>query len=134
MSKYKDPSAIENQIFHKDDLTFRIIEIIDQEKDLNRSLQQVCDTIAGNSHLKNTVSARISFNQQFIQSQQFEETSVVVKHDFKLPDGKKGFVELFLSPQSITFPSGSVIDEAESTLKMIATLLVGKNSARTANL
>ncbi len=125
MSKKTDTSVVKNQLFQQDDLTFRIIEILGQGKELNGSLQLVCDVIAGNSVNENTVSVRISFNGLFFQSHRFEESSVVVKHHFELPDQKNGWIELFLSHQCISNSSGTVIDEAESTLVIIGSLLVG---------
>ena len=125
MSKNTDTSATENHVFLQDDLTFRIIEILEQGKDLNRSLQQVCDAVTGNSVVENSVSVRISFNGQTFQSHRFEETSVEIKQIFHLPDHKNGLIELFLSQPCISNSSGSVIDEAELMLKTIGTLLVG---------
>lgn len=125
MLKNTDPSATGNQIFQNDDLILRIIEILAQGKDLNQSLQQVCDAVTGNSVSENSVSVRISFNGQTFQSHRFEETSVEIKQVFKLPDHRNGLIELFLSPPYISSFSGSVIEEAESTLKTIGSLLVG---------
>jgi hypothetical protein len=125
MSKKTDPTSKENHIFLQDDLTFRIIEILDQGKDLNLSLQQVCDAVTGNSVSENSVSVRISFNGQTFQSHRFEETSLEIKQIFGLPDRKNGLIELFISQSCISSSSGSVIEEAESTLKTIVTLLVG---------
>src|SRR5665648_1013915 len=131
MKKKTDPSEVKTDsplrlmLFVREHLTSRIIEILDIGKELNQSLLQVCDAIAVTSAFENEVFVRISYNKQTFQSQQFEETSVVVKHDFQLPDSNKGLIELFLSHQIITHFSGTAIEEAESTLKMIAPLLVG---------
>jgi len=97
MSRNTDLSTSENHIFLQDDLTFRIIEILDQGKDLSRSLQQVCDAVTGNSVSENSVSVRISFNGQTFQSHWFEETSLVIKQIFELPDHRNGLIELFIS-------------------------------------
>jgi hypothetical protein len=130
MGKNTDPSGIEIHspksagLFEKEDLTFRIIEILDKGKDLGWSLQHVCDAITATSTIENAVFARISFNNQTFRSHPFEETSVEIKHDFRLPDNKTGLFELFLSHQSITHFSGSVVEEAESILKVILPLIV----------
>lgn len=131
MKKYTDPWKIEEHspkrpaLFENENLAFRIIDILDKGSELGRSLQQVCDTITQNSTIVNAVSVRITFNNQLFQSQLFEETSMVVKHDFQLPEHKKGLLELFLSHQSIALFAGSIIEDAESTLRIIAPLLVG---------
>lgn len=125
MSKISDPLVTGHHIFQQKILTFRIIEILDQEKDLKQSLLKVCDAIAGNSIPKNSISVNISFNGQIFQNHLFKETLVKVKRDFELPDSKNGVVELFLSHQIISNSSGSVLEEAESTLKTITTLLIG---------
>lgn len=118
MGKYTD-------LFLKDDLMPRLIEILDEAEDANWSLQHICDTIVQNSCSPGQVSARIVYNGQTFQNQSFEETSVVVKNDFQLPDKQKGQIELFLSLELISGSSGSIIQEAESALKMITPLLVG---------
>lgn len=125
MSKNTDPSANGNHIFQQEDLTFQIIEILGQGKDLNQSLQQVCDAITGNLVTENSVAVRISFSGNIFQSRGFEETAVVVKQNFHLPDGTDGLIELFLSQLIISKSSGGLIDEAESSLKLIGSLLVG---------
>ena len=102
MKNFKDTpntdktSVQKSGLFVKEDLTFRIIEILDKEKEINRALQHVCDAIAANCIVKNAVSVRILFHNQVFQSPHFEETTVIVKHDFQLPDQNKGLVELFL--------------------------------------
>jgi hypothetical protein len=101
MRKIKDPSGIKiispkkAGLFEKEDLTFRIIEILDKGKDLGWSLQQVCDAVTAASTIENAVFARISFNNQIFRSHPFEETSVEVKHDFRLSDNKRDFSNCF---------------------------------------
>jgi len=114
-----------SELFLQKDLTFEIIDILDKGKDLGNSLQQFCDAIARNSVTDNSVFASISLNGQLFRSHPFQETSIVVKHEFRLPDSKKGLVELFLlHPENIHF-SGILIEEAEATLLIIVPLLVG---------
>jgi len=125
MFKNTDTSAAGNQIFHKEDLTSRLIEILAQGKDLNRSLQQVCDVITGNLVTEDSVAVRISFNGQIFQSRVFEETPAVVTQTFHLPGGIDGLIEFFLSDMIISNSYGILINEAESTMKLIASLLVG---------
>ena len=131
MKKNIDPWRIEEHspkrpaLFAKEDLTFRIIDILDKASDLGWALQQVCDAMIQNSTIENAVFVRISFNNQVFKSHSFEETSVVVKHDFQLPDHKKGLVELFLSHEAIALFPGSIIEDAESTLGIILPLVVG---------
>ena len=131
MKKNIDPWGIEEHspkrpaLFAKEDLTFRIIDILDKGSDLGWALQQVCDAMIQNSTIENAVFVRISFNNQVFKSHSFEETSVVVKHDFQLPDHKKGLVELFLSHEAIALFPGSIIEDAESTLGIILPLVVG---------
>lgn len=112
-------------LFSTDDLTLRIIRIMDQEKNLSDALHQVCNTIYEVSDPEKTVSASITFDGQTFRNQIFTETSVIVKHDFRLPENKKGFIELFLSDSSPAHFSGDQIDDAESALQIIVPLLVG---------
>ncbi len=114
-----------SELFQQQNLTLRIIEILDKGKDLNWSLQHVCDTIAETTIVEKSVFVRISFNQKIFRSHPFEETSVVVKNDFHLPDNQIGLIELFLTHDCISHSSGQVVEEAESALKIIAPLLVG---------
>ena len=113
------------ELFLRDDLMIRLIEILGEAENVHWSLQHICDTIAGNSAKANAVSVRISFNGQTYLNHQFEETSVLVKNDFQLPDDQKGMIELFLSHSVIANSSGNSIEEAESTLRMITPLIVG---------
>ena len=113
------------ELFLHDDLIIRLIEILGEAENVHWSLQDICDTIAGNSAKANAVSVRISFNGQTYLNHQFEETSVLVKNDFQLPDDQKGMIELFLSHSVIANSSGNSIEEAESTLRMITPLIVG---------
>ena len=112
-------------LFSTDDLTLRIIRIMDQEKNLSDALQKVCNAIYDVSDPEKTVSASIVFDGQTFCNQAFTETSVIVKNDFRLPENKKGFIELFLSDSSPAHFSGDQIDEAESALQIIVPLLVG---------
>jgi len=131
MKKNTDPWGSEEHspkrpaLFDKENLTFRIIEILDKGSELGSSLQQVCDAITQNSTMENAAFVRISFNKKVFQSQLFQETTVVVKRDFKLPDNKEGCLELFLTHESIALFAGSILEDAESTLRIIAPLLVG---------
>ncbi|MDP2338993.1 MAG: PEP/pyruvate-binding domain-containing protein [Bacteroidota bacterium] len=131
MKKNTVPAGIEKHspersiLFTQRVLTLRIIEILDTARDLDQSLKQVCNVITETSTIKNAVSVRISFNKQIFQSLHFEETTVIVKHDFQLSDSKKGLVELFLLHQGITHFSGTVIEEAESVMKIVVPLLIG---------
>ena len=131
MKKNTDPWGSEEHspkrpaLFEKENLTFRIIEILDKGSELGSSLQQVCDAITQNSTMENAAFVRISFNKKVFQSQLFQETTVVVKRDFKLPDNKEGCLELFLTHESIALFAGSILEDAESTLRIIAPLLVG---------
>ncbi|HAQ19363.1 MAG TPA: hypothetical protein DCR40_09060 [Prolixibacteraceae bacterium] len=131
MSKNANTSLKENsspdqlQLFNKEHLTFRIIEILEKENDMDRALQRFCDAIALQSHNENAVCVRLSFDGLTYLSQNFEETSVVVKHGFHIPDRKHSLIELFLSDQIISDSSGSVIIDAELTIKTIGSLLVG---------
>ena len=111
MKKNIDPWAIEEHspkrpaLFAKEELTFRIIDILDKGSDVAWALQQVCDAMIQHSTIENAVFVRISFHNNAYLSHPFEETLVVVKHDFQLPDKKKGLVELFLSHEAIAlFP------------------------------
>ena len=131
MEQYTDPSGTKvqsvkpSELFQREDLTLRIIEIIGQGRDLDQSLQLVCDGIAASSVRGNTVFVSISFMNQTYRSQAFEETSVLVKHDFQIANNEKGHLELFLSHQVILDSSGLAVEDAESVLKTIAPLLVG---------
>ncbi|HZK98172.1 MAG TPA: PEP/pyruvate-binding domain-containing protein [Prolixibacteraceae bacterium] len=112
-------------LFVQEDLILRIIEILAKGKDVKSSLQQVCGTFTGTSVTPNSVFVRISFNGQTFRNYPFEETSIVVKSDFQLPDGQNGHIKLFLSHQNETHFSGALIKEAEETLIIIVPLLVG---------
>jgi len=131
MNNNTDPKAIEDQqpkrdlLFNKEQLTFRIIEILDLGGDLDGSLQLFCNSITQNSTIESAVYVRISFNEHVIQSLLFEETLVVLKRGFHLPDHKKGTLELYLSPLCIAKLNGSIIAEAELILEIIMPLLVG---------
>ncbi len=113
------------ELFFKDDLTFKLIEILDQGRNLETSLQKFCNVIAGSSMVDKSVFVSISYNDQRFRSQSFEETSVVVRHEFQLSHGKKGLIELFLThPDHVHF-SGRFVEEAESLLKVVVSLLIG---------
>ncbi len=130
MGKNTDPSKAplrqkRSALFSQKDLTLRLIEILNSAKDMNLSLQQVCNVITGCSVAENTVSVHISFNNQSFRSHLFNETSLVVKNDFQMPDKKQCLVELYLSHQTITHSTEAVIEEAETILKIISSVLVG---------
>jgi CheY-like chemotaxis protein len=124
-STNKAPETASYHLFSTDDLTLRIIRIMDQEKNLNDALQKACNAIYEVSDLEKTVSASIVFDGQTFRNQTFTETSVLVKHDFRLPENKKGFIELFLSDSSPAHFSGDQVNEAELALQIIVPLLVG---------
>jgi len=84
MKKNTDPWAVEEHLPHRpslfanEDLTLRIIQILDKGKELGGSIQQVCDCIAQHSTLVNAVSVRIRFNELVFQSLSFEESPIMV--------------------------------------------------------
>ena len=113
------------ELFLNDELTLRLVEILDQGQNLETSLQHVCDAIAGSSVNKKSVFVSILFNDQLFHSQPFSETSIVVRKEFQLSPSKKGRIELFLThPDQVHF-SGRLIEEAESVLKFAVPILVG---------
>ncbi|MBL7973152.1 MAG: hypothetical protein JNL03_16655, partial [Prolixibacteraceae bacterium] len=77
-----------------------IIEILDKAEKLNPSLQLACDAVAQAATEKATVFVRISFSGETFRSHPFEETSMVARHNFRVPGNKTGFVELFLAHQA----------------------------------
>jgi len=113
------------ELFVRDDLTFRIIEILNEAKDLDGSLQKICDVVAENSTPETSIFIRISFSKQTFRSQLFEETQTLVRQEFLLPDKKPGVIELFLSHPDQTKSFETEIEEAESILRIIVPLLVG---------
>ena len=124
-ARSKKISATTSGLFLHEKLTSGIIGILDKAEKLNQSLQLVCDAIAGAATMENTVFVSISFDGQTFRSHPFEETSVLVKHDFQLPGNKTGLAGLFLAHHSNTPFSGTLIEEAETSLKTIVPLLVG---------
>jgi hypothetical protein len=113
------------ELFLKDELASKLIEILDQGRDLETSLQNACDAIAGCSINGKSVFVSILFNDQQFHSQPFIETSVVVRKEFQLPQNKKGLIGLFLAdPGPIQF-TGSFVGETESVFKIAVPLLVG---------
>jgi len=125
-STYKKPQNQHNQrLFLLEDLTFRMIGIMDKERNLNASLQQVCDTISDASSPRNYAAISITFDGKTIRNHSFEETSVVIKHHFQLPKDQKGIVEIFLPYQQQDHFDETLIDNAELALKTIVPLLVG---------
>jgi len=131
MEKNSDTSGTEGisvegaGLFIQHELTSRIIGILDKGKDLDQSLQLVCDAIFETTVAENSVFARISFDDKEFQSKNFKETPSALKHYFHSPDNRKGTVELFLAPQKNDHLFGPVISEAESSFDFIVPLLVG---------
>ena len=75
--------------------------------------------------IENTAYARIFFGYQTFISHPFEETPLVVKNEFYLPDGQSSSDELFIRTQNGTGLSATVLDEVKMTLEKIIPLLVG---------
>lgn len=113
------------RLFLIDDLTFRIIQIMDKGTNLDDSLVEVCEVISSACISGNRVSVCISFDGKIHQNQNFSETSIEIKHKFKLPDKQIGLIELFLSQENQEHLAESLIEDAELTLKTISPLLVG---------
>lgn len=112
-------------LFVLDDLTLRIIDILNEAKDLHGSLQKICDTIARNSVTEISVFVRISFSNQVFRSYLFEETPTLLKCDLPIADNKTGIIELYLSHPD---PAKSLVEEietAELAMMRITPLLVG---------
>lgn len=112
-------------LFLNDELTYQIIQIIDSRKNLDDSLIEVCKAISSSRTSGNHVSVCISFDEKKYQNQDFNETSIEIKHKFELPDKQVGTIELFLSHENREHFAGSLIEDAELTLKTVAPLLVG---------
>ena len=113
------------ELFLKDELILKLIEILNQGGNLETSLQKVCNAIVNNSFDNGIVFASILFDEQRYRSHPFEETSIVVRQEFQLSQSRKGHIELFLPRQDTIHFSGMLVEEAESILKIIAPLLVG---------
>jgi hypothetical protein len=112
-------------LFERDVLIGKTIEILANGVDIRTSLQQVCEAFYACVVTGNSFSVRILFDEQVFTNHPFQETSVVVKSDFHLPDGQSGTTELFLAAQEQTSTSIAIVEEAEKTLRVINPLLVG---------
>lgn len=112
-------------LFLSSGLIFRIIEILEKKLTLNDALQQICEIVSSSVLSENKVSAAITFGGKTFRNQLFEETSVEVKQHFRLPDNQEGMIELFLPYTSKKQFPGNLIEEAETVLKIISSLLVG---------
>lgn len=112
-------------LFLIDELTYRIIQIIDSRKNLDDSLIEVCEAISSACTSGNHVSVRISFDGKTYKNQDFSENSIEIKNKFELPDKQVGTIELFLSNENQDHISGSLIEDAELALKTVTPLLVG---------
>lgn len=113
------------QLFLINDLTFRVIQIMDSGKNLDESLYQICETISDVSASENPVSASITFGGKTYKNLNFRKTSVEVKHKFELPDQKQGWIELFLLHENQAHFPENIIEDAELTLRTISPLIVG---------
>ena len=113
------------ELFILGQLTAKIIGILDAGKNLDQSLQQICDAIFESTVTENAVFVRISFDNKEFRSKQFEKTASASIRYFHSPDNKKGAVELFLSSVENNEILGSAISEAESALNTVVPLLVG---------
>ncbi|HWS01209.1 MAG TPA: hypothetical protein VN249_11370, partial [Prolixibacteraceae bacterium] len=111
--------------FLQEFLMLRVIGILGREEDLNASLQQVCDALAGAATSPHSVYARISLNGRNFESQPFKESVIEAKSTFSLPDGQNGFVTLFLQDQDGSKFSDDWTKEADEILKIMVPLLIG---------
>jgi hypothetical protein len=113
--------AKKSTLFNREKLTSGIVKILEEGRDLTVSLQQVCDVLKACSADIDAVHVCLSLNDIVIQNAGFEETSVVLKREFQLPDRKQAVIELYLSPEV----ADAVPAEAESILKFVIPLVVG---------
>lgn len=113
------------QLFLINDLTFRVIQIMDGGKNLDESLYQICETISDVSASENPVSASITFDGKTYKNRKFKETPVEVKHKLELPDQKQGYIKLFLLPEDQAHFPANIIEDAKLTLRTISPLIVG---------
>lgn len=131
MSKNTDRLSKKNEkeqkqhLFFLENLIFKIIELTASAKNLEDSIQQLCQTITDASLPQRNVSIQITFDNKIYQNQNFIETDIEVKHHFELPDKHKGTIELFLPGLNNLPFSGKLIDEAEKTLQSLIPLLIG---------
>ena len=73
--------------FLQEFLMLRVIGILGREEDLNASLQQVCDALAGAATSPHSVYARISLNGRSFESQPFKESGIEAKSTFSFFSG-----------------------------------------------
>ncbi|MCK9411717.1 MAG: pyruvate, phosphate dikinase [Prolixibacteraceae bacterium] len=102
-----------------------MIEILNKGRDLKVSLLQICDAFTRSLVIENLACARIHFGNQIFISQNFEETAIVVRKEFHLPDGQGGAIELFVRREEGPDWSSALMEEANQTLEKIVPLLVG---------
>jgi CheY-like chemotaxis protein len=112
-------------LFEQDNLIGRMIEILNKGRDLKVSLLQICDAFTRSLVIENLACARIHFGNQIFISQNFEETAIVVRKEFHLPDGQGGAIELFVRREEGPDWSSALMEEANQTLEKIVPLLVG---------
>jgi hypothetical protein len=112
-------------LFIHEKLMLRIIEIMDKNRDMHSSLQEVCDAFTCSQVVDHSVSSRISFGDHLLVGNPFAETSVVVKKSFQLPDGQLGLVELFLFPQKLPVAMEALAEDAGQILNVVVPLLIG---------
>lgn len=104
-------------------MTNRMIQILDRGRNMGQSLQQACDALAQLFKPWSHTFVRISYDEQQFQSRRFEETGIVVKRRFQMPEKQQVLVELFLLDQLIQQEEGKVISESEQALDVFIPLL-----------
>lgn len=103
----------------------RTVEILNRNKPLDESLQEICSLIPQAYQYPEFTCVRITYDDNTFVSKNFSETPWLQSQVFEVPGGKKGAIEVFYLKEFPTLDEGPFMKEERNLIDNFASLISG---------
>jgi hypothetical protein len=112
------------------DIIEKALEILNSDRSVEDTLQEVCKIIPGAWAHSKFISTRITYRNRVFRTNNINGLSLVCKESFDIPGKKGGTIELFISRKYGKHDDNIFVSEARKLLSNIASLTSGSISKK----
>ncbi|MBN1952916.1 MAG: hypothetical protein JW801_17055 [Bacteroidales bacterium] len=108
----------------------RTTDIINQEIDLEESLQKICMVLPEAWQYPEHTAAIITYDNKVFKSKKFKETPWLLRRSFETPDKKSGAIEIYYLKEFPQAFEGPFLEEEKSLLDNLVAIISGTASKK----
>ena len=102
-----------------------ILQILKETKEVDCSLQQICDILSQSYPSTQKVSVSISYDQATYKSKSFKSSKWVEKQSFEIPNKNEGVIETHFPREYIEFLGKDSLAKDAEFIESVASLIMG---------